>query len=257
MVNQSIITGFIIQFIFCIVFPILLAIYWRKRTRASVKAALAGALCFFLFSQIFEGILHSIVLQENSPVMLNDVAYIIYGILAAGIFEETGRFIVFRILKNKEYEKKEAVMFGIGHGGIEAILIIGLTSIWYAVMLINYKNGGIEALIPKGTPSSTAATMKSIIDNLLKVTSSEIVLSILERIIAIFSHIGLSVIVFTSVNSKKIYLFFVAIIMHAVLDIPAAMFQRQILTNNFVVLGLTFVIACGIIYYSVKLYVKS
>jgi uncharacterized membrane protein YhfC len=47
----------------------------------------------------------------------------LYGGLAAGSFEELGRFILFTWLLKKYRDYKSGISFGIGWGGIEAVLL--------------------------------------------------------------------------------------------------------------------------------------
>jgi uncharacterized membrane protein YhfC len=53
----------------------------------------------------------------------------------------------------------------------------------------------------------------------------------LERLSAIMAHIGLSVLVFAAARKRgRFFLFPVAILLHAVLDVPAALYQQGLLT---------------------------
>ena len=56
--------------------------------------------------------------------------YALYGGLMAGLFEETGRYLAFSFaLKKYRAKNVNALMYGAGHGGFEAIVIVGLTMI--------------------------------------------------------------------------------------------------------------------------------
>lgn len=45
----------------------------------------------------------------------------------AGIFEESARYIYFKWILNKENRLQDAFSYGGGHGGIEAMFIVGTT----------------------------------------------------------------------------------------------------------------------------------
>lgn len=64
----------------------------------------AGAAAFILFAMILEQLLHSAVLRSPAGAVLqgNIWLYGLYGGLAAGLFEETGRLAAFRLLLKKE-----------------------------------------------------------------------------------------------------------------------------------------------------------
>lgn len=68
---------------------------------------------------------------------------------SAGIFEEIGRFLVMRyLMKSREWQS--GFFFGVGHGGIEAIIFVGLQAITllFATSASSYSlqffGGGIE-----------------------------------------------------------------------------------------------------------------
>ena len=53
-----------------------------------------------------------------------------------------------------------------------------------------------------------------------------------ERILAIVLHTSLSVIVFASLKMKgKLWLYPAAIVLHAIFDVPAALYQRGVITS--------------------------
>ncbi len=48
----------------------------------------------------------------------NPFLYAIYGGLAAGIFEEFGRFFcMITVMKRFMYQRENSIIYGIGHGG--------------------------------------------------------------------------------------------------------------------------------------------
>jgi len=49
--------------------------------------------------------------------------------LSAGLFEEFSRYGVMRWGASHVREPREATMFGAGHGGVEAILLVGIGSL--------------------------------------------------------------------------------------------------------------------------------
>ena len=44
--------------------------------------------------------------------------YALYGGIAAGVFEETGRFTAMKFWMKKSLSKESSFMYGVGHGGI-------------------------------------------------------------------------------------------------------------------------------------------
>ncbi len=85
----------------------------------------AGALVF-LVSQVILRLPWQIPLgrwvQEHQEWL---IPFLLLSSLTAGLFEETGRWAGYRYLL-KERSLRIGVMFGLGHGALEAILLAGL-----------------------------------------------------------------------------------------------------------------------------------
>lgn len=103
----------------------LLIIKDKKRT----KPLMLGVVTFLIF-QVFTRIpLLQLVLANQVWFILFSyeypILYVLFLSLSAGLFEEIGRFLVMkRWLKNGSF--MDVFSFGIGHGGIEAIQLVGL-----------------------------------------------------------------------------------------------------------------------------------
>jgi uncharacterized membrane protein YhfC len=159
------------------------------------------------------------------------------------VFEETARFIAFLFLKRRNYSGvANALSYGAGHGGIEAILLTGMTMINNLIVSLL---ANIRILPPKETFGAsggiTEASINQINDaiRILSRTDSGLFLVAgLERIFAINIHIALSVIVWYSVMSKKVWLFPLAILLHAAVDVPAVLAQTGVITSIAVIEGL-------------------
>ena len=70
--------------------------------------------------------------------------YYVYEALAAAVFEETGRLIAMKFWMNKWLDFRNALMYGIGHGGVEAILIGGLSGISNLVSMLMINSGAMQ-----------------------------------------------------------------------------------------------------------------
>ena len=79
--------------------PIALGIIWHKRTGAKASSLFIGAAAFVVFAIILENICHRLVLYGSGScaafMQSNLWAYGLYGALAAGVCEETGRLCAF------------------------------------------------------------------------------------------------------------------------------------------------------------------
>src|SRR5699024_7721580 len=104
MVSGGTIISIIIQGLIAFGLPIFFLVFLLKKYPKSWKPMLVGAGIFFVFAQVLEAILHQVVFFVDiftTNWLQNPLVYAIYASLAAGVFEEIGRFIGFRfLLKN-------------------------------------------------------------------------------------------------------------------------------------------------------------
>lgn len=220
------IAGMLISGLFCIIMPIaLLIIFKLKNKEISLFPALIVAAMFFAFAMVLEQLLH-LVMQ---PIVSGSViAYSVYGALAAGVFEETGRFIAFKFLLKKHTDRRTSIMYGIGHGGFEAVMLVGVSMLSYAVIGIMTNSMGFEAMVTmlSSGNNETAEIIRTQLATIAGCEMSSYLFGSLERISAMIIHISLSVIVFEGVRIKgKIWLYPTAIILHAITDTPAVLYQ--------------------------------
>jgi len=199
--------------------PVVLLLVWRKRTGALWRGAIVGAAMFFLFALVLEQILHLLLLRPNGFIMSHTWAYVLYGTLAAGVFEETGRLVGFRFLLKRQTGRETAVMYGIGHGGIESLLLGGFVAVANLAASLQYNAGTLTGDALAAVPAALASP-----------PSYFLVVGV-ERLLAICLHIALSVLVFQAVKRPgKRWLYPAAILLHAGMDVFAALYQRGVIT---------------------------
>ena len=225
MIQTSSITAMAATGLICTLYPIVLLVLWRKKTHAPVAPFFVGAGTFFLFALVLERLLHTVCLMTDNAIsrtITNSVIlYTLYGGFAAGIFEETGRFVAFKLMKRHD-DRETAITYGIGHGGIEALLIVGVT------MLVNV---GLAAVFNRtgagpGDPTGVAAAA------LQSITPASCAMATYERLVTVLFHIALSVLVFAAARRPgRLWLYPVAIVIHASVDFIAVLFQLGIIKS--------------------------
>ncbi|MGZ4134823.1 MAG: YhfC family intramembrane metalloprotease [Tumebacillaceae bacterium] len=218
MISIATIVSMAISSLIAIGFPVGLLIYFRKTQRISWKAIGVGALIWIVFSQVLEKLLHVYMLELNhttADFLKTPIWYGLYGGLAAGLFEEVGRFVGFRFLLKRFRERKDAIAYGIGHGGVEALIIgafAGVANIAYSLMI---NSGAFDMMVSTKLSVDQAQQLKH---QFLSATPLLALLGGFERIPAVVSHIALSLIVFYGVKyGRKTYLLY-AILLHTLLD---------------------------------------
>ena len=201
--------------------PIALLLYFRIRKHADILPFFIGCAVMLVFALILESIVHNIVLNSvpGQKIRENIWLYALYGGMMAGIFEESGRFIAFKtVLRKNNGKDANALMYGAGHGGFEAIVLLGLSMISNIAMAAMINSGSIGA-VAGALPDDARAQLQPLIDQLVSSSPYLYLAGIVERIFAIALHIALSVLVwFAAKNRKKIWLWPAAILLHAAVD---------------------------------------
>jgi len=227
MISQQTIVYLIFSIVISIIVPLALLLYFRIKYHISLKSVLVGALIFLIFTQVLEKALHFYVMtvnQETAQLLKNPAIFAAYGCLAAGIFEEIGRFIGFKYLLARFRSWADGVAYGIGHGGIESILIGGVTNIQNIIFARLVKSGQLESTLQGKIPLETLTQLK---DTLINTPPYVFSLAGIERIAAVTMQIALSLLVLYAVKEKRFNILVYAILLHAAFNLPAALYQMQ------------------------------
>jgi uncharacterized membrane protein YhfC len=234
----------VISALIAIGLPVALFVIFHQRTGAAFLPLLAGASGFVVFALVLEQVVHRIVLGRFALAQ-HPVLYVLYGALMAGIFEETARFLVFHILKWRNLNRSKgerslgdrslsgsistALAYGVGHGGIEAILLVALPMI-NSVMTAALINSGAILSSLAALEGQALDQANAQIAALATAAPALFLVSGVERIFAIGVHLSLSVLVFYAVNATgRWWLYPLAIALHALVDVPALLFQTGVI----------------------------
>ena len=236
-IGKSTIPSLIVTVILMVAIPVAFFIYWRKKHKQQTKISylIAGAIGFVISARVLELGVHLFCIVADNPVSRfingNTVAFVLYGIIMAGVFEECGRHIVLKYIMKKNRTPENAVMYGIGHGGIEILAVLLPSMILYLVIAVLFSAGNIEnALSTLNITEQTAAAALPSVQAAAAFDYAMMAMNVIERLLAVLSHIGLTVIVYYGiVNTKKICLP-AAIILHMLMDTFPALYQRGVVS---------------------------
>src|SRR5699024_9955045 len=244
MVSGGTIISIIIQGIIAFGLPIFFLVFLLIKYPKSWKPMLVGAGIFFVFAQVLEAILHQVVFFVDiftTNWLQNQLVYAIYASLAAGVFEEIGRFIGFRFLLKKFRSWKDGIAYGIGHGGIESMLVVGTIASSNIVLAFLINFGAFDFLYDIAD-SNTIEELSGIKFILLTTPGYMFILGGVERIIVFPIQIALSLIVLYGVRNRKYIFLLYAIVFHAVVDFLPAL-SHNLNINIFWVEGYLLVMA--------------
>ena len=231
MVSSASIAVMIGGIVFILALVIGLMLFYKIKYHTKITTFLIGAATFILFALVLEQIMHVIVLFKlpaGEKIQNNIWLYALYGGLAAGIFEETGRLIAMRFLLKKEHDKPHtALMYGAGHGGCEAILI-GILSLISNLVYAFLINAGQEQMLLTQVPAEQQETLRTAFTQLKEYSPAVFAAVPAERISAVTLHIALSVLVWTAVVRKKPPMFLLAIFLHFFVDAASVLLKDKI-----------------------------
>lgn len=244
--------------------PIVLLIVWKKRNRSTVRLSpfIAGAVTYIVFAMVLESMCHQFFIGRDSAVSRfvngNTWVYILYAALAAGIFEETGRLFTFHFFMKNDNNKEASITYGIGHGGAESILLVGIAMISNLAMVVSLNSmGGLDAYVAS-VPAESQEAVRTGLSVLYTTPAYMYLIGGIERISAVFLHIGLSVLVFEAAKRPgKWYLYPVAIGLHALTDAFAVMYQKQVITSMVLTEVLVVLMMLVTVYLAYRVYKKD
>lgn len=211
--------------------PIGLVIWYRLKCGQGFKPVITGAACFLVGSVLLERLLHMAVFSLFPTLVYNTAAYVAYGALAAGVFEEVARYVGLSLLcKNERPNLNTGLGYGIGHGGVEALVIVAPYCINNFIVVLQLFLGNGEALLAS-VPAENQALAAQQLQAVAATSPLEMLVPGIERLITIIFHIVLSILVWMVVTGrlKKLWLLG-AILLHAAADVGAVLYQRGILS---------------------------
>jgi uncharacterized membrane protein YhfC len=205
------------------VLPLATYAYYHKKIQLHPKPLIIGALVWFIVTQILEKAVHFLIITQT-PLTQFPVFFSLYAALTAGVFEELGRFFAFKKLLPKYHEKKDAISYGIGHGGIESIIIGTLSALQFLIFSLMINMGQLAQL-----KQSLPGNIFTHIINAIYGNPIIFLLGGLERFNAFFIQIALSLLVLLAIQKKQNKFLLLAIVVHTLIDLPPALYQTKLL----------------------------
>lgn len=190
--------------------PVVLFVVLWRRHGASPKAWLFGALTFVV-SQLLLRLpwqlpLNAWLVKHYRDDALVMGAWLAASALTAGLFEELGRFVAYRTVW-KDRSTLGGVMLGAGHGGVESILLVGLSLVSSTVLYVLLWQG-----VPLPFPPDARAAIEA---QFAAVTPALAMLGGVERLLAMALHLACSLLVLEAVRHGRWAWVAAAIALHA------------------------------------------
>lgn len=202
---------------------------------------LAGALTFFA-SQVVHLPLNSGVamlftlgiVPAPPPAAVAWLLPIALG-LSAGLCEETARYVVLRWWLKQARAWRHGVVFGLGHGGFES-MIVGVFAIIGLMNLVALQDADLTAL---DLPAEKIPVVQAQLDAFWGMPAWQVPIGAVERVLAMCCHLGFTVLVLRGVTSGQMRWVAAAVLAHAALDAGAVALAPYgvLAAEGFVALG--------------------
>ena len=206
-----------------IVLPILLGFWLTRKFKLSWKLFFAGAATFIVSQILHIPFLYGMTeLFKNgmlpSPAASWSTAFnAVFLGLAAGVFEETSRWVLYKFILKKARTWNEGVLVGAGHGGVEAFLL-GVMGVFTLINMIVLRNVDMSVM---GIPADQLELARQQVNEFWASPAYVGLLGFFERVFAITLHIALSVMVLYGIAYKKPLWFWLAVLWHSIVDAVA------------------------------------
>ena len=231
MISTGTLVFMILDLILGFAVPVCLAWWMIQKYKVRLSTILIGAATFIVFALVLESLVHRIVLSGERGALIQGktLYYALYGGLMAGLFEETGRFLSMKFLMKKEPTTAlPGLAYGAGHGGVEMLIVFGLSMISNLAMVVMINAGQLETIVSQ-TPAEAQEQVRAAAAKLTELRAGDLLLGLWERISALILHLSLSVLVWAAVRKggKWLWLFPAAILLHAGVDAQAVILSKS------------------------------
>lgn len=236
-------TAYFVTVSLMIATPLLLAIVLRRRHRAPWLLWTAGAVAFFL-SQVYHLPLNNWLADRGligplGPDVPNLLRTAIVLGLSAGLCEGLMRLVVFWLLDRRGLVERwsQAAMVGLGHGGLEAMILGAMTALSVAA-LVGLQATDLTTLDLE--PGQLLALRRQL--DALNGSPLLALLPLFERLIAMTLHLAVSLLVWLAFRRRNALYAAAGILYHTLVD-GTIVYAGQYISNPWLLEGLILLLA--------------
>lgn len=224
-----------------VIIPIAIALIWKFWKHEKFTTILVGAATFVLFALILEKTIQNALvfpttmgLPDHAASQFINARPILWALvlgLFPGVFEETGRLVAFKTILRNRRNRETSISYGIGHGGFEVILVLGINYIVYIVYAVMINTGTFQGIIDQVAEQAPfqEEAIRALADQLAVFSFADIGTSMFERVFAFLFHVGASILVFYAARDKgRFWLYPLAILLHTALDSLAGLNMAKV-----------------------------
>lgn len=203
--TASFITCSITLFVSLILPVLVLTVFALKNKKQGIISAwLLGAAGFFVTQILVRIPILNFLSTQSWFLTFSQTHLFLYSLslaFTAGLFELAGRFAVAKAMQ-KKLTYRRALATGLGHGGIEAMILIGMTYVNNLTYMIMIQSGTFETVIAQTAAMGVdVSQLYAIQDALLSTSAALFLLAGFERLLTMVSHAAMSMIVCYGVHT--------------------------------------------------------
>ena len=229
MVPVMTVVACVVTLLISLVLPVAVLIGFgvKNKRQGIVSAWLIGAAGFFV-TQILIRLPILTALQSQSWFAAFGQKHLFlyaFGLaFTAGLFELAGRFGAAKLME-KRLTWKRSLAAGLGHGGIEAMLLIGMTYVNNLIYIAMINSGYFDVLLGQAAGLGVDVSQLELIRTQLVGTAPAIfLLAGFERLLAMTGHLAMSVLICYGVAHKKLGRCVLACLgLHTLIDLTAGL----------------------------------
>lgn len=244
----------------CILVPVLFLWYYKKKTGVKIGAFFVGAAFCLLFSFIITYVLNILVLSvsglggflssQNHPIYSA-----IYGSCSIGLISTLGIYVGLKYAMKTRPGKENALVFGIGLGGLECILngaTVYITNL-IAAFLIN-SVGSAEYFKKLGLTGKELAETQELFASQAATPVSFFLMDATYMVLSLILSAAITLLIYRAMNREETYLFPVAIILQILGYAPMYLTHIEAFENSFVLFGIASVYIFAVAFFAYRVY---
>ena len=225
MVSAASIVCMVLAGMIAVLPPVVLAGVLLYRRKIQIRSVLVGVLVFFVVQVVVRmNLLNllSLLPAWQGFAAAHGVLYALLLSFTAGLAEEWGRYGGYRLLLKGQGGWWTGFGYGLGHGGFEALFLMGSATLNNLLLSLAVNTGTLE----KMAPGVSAAALAQIRDTLVNTSPGMFLVGGLERVFAITAHLALSVLVLRMAERRRALGVWLAVGLHTLLNFPPVLLAQ-------------------------------
>ena len=224
---------------YSLVLPLLLCVIFKKRFKAHLKPFFLGMLTYLAFSFFLANILNGLILQFidadslSTPLLF---ILLLFSQAIVAVIAQVGKYYSIHILKNdpkpdKYAHRGDALEFGTGFAGLEAVMTIGVTMTSYIMYASIILGGNVQSMLDSYT-GADAAQIQGIFETLSTTPVSNYVAVILQGVAMILFQLASTLLVYRAVYGENDKAYFrLAIVFHIIMVVPGCIINAGLIKS--------------------------